>query len=226
MTPNPSLHPKCYRGLRPLAHSGVLKRWAAVTYRHPSAQRQLLLAVLAALGLHVLLVWLLIGRAVSVGESAVPSHRLAVRLLKPAVTQVAPTVSDPPMGSSARSRRVVPSPPVTTPAQSASPGAEPAVPAPIDATTEQAATADVPAASSLRLEGSVLGSAATQSKGAVRLLAEASGSELPISQVAVVAQLEAAVAHSAKPSCLAANPMGSLLSLPLIALAAMTSQCK
>jgi hypothetical protein len=26
MTPNPSLHPKCYSGLRPLAHSGELKR--------------------------------------------------------------------------------------------------------------------------------------------------------------------------------------------------------
>jgi hypothetical protein len=24
--PNPSLHPKCYSGLRPLAHSGELKR--------------------------------------------------------------------------------------------------------------------------------------------------------------------------------------------------------
>jgi hypothetical protein len=25
-TPNPSLHPKCYSGLRPLPHSGELKR--------------------------------------------------------------------------------------------------------------------------------------------------------------------------------------------------------
>jgi hypothetical protein len=28
--PNPSLHPKCYSGLRPLSHSGELKRWASL----------------------------------------------------------------------------------------------------------------------------------------------------------------------------------------------------
>jgi hypothetical protein len=77
----------------------------------------------------------------------------------------------------------------------------------------------------LWLDSSVLEAAAAQSKGAVRQMAEAGGSELPTSQLAVVARLEAAVAQSAKPSCLAANPAGSLLSLPLIALAAMTSQC-
>lgn len=28
-TANPSFHPKCYSGLRPLAHSGELKRYAS-----------------------------------------------------------------------------------------------------------------------------------------------------------------------------------------------------
>jgi hypothetical protein len=37
--PNPSLHPKCYSGLRPLAHSGELKRWATAEYEAPDARR-------------------------------------------------------------------------------------------------------------------------------------------------------------------------------------------
>jgi hypothetical protein len=195
-----------------------------VTHCHPALQRQLLLAVLAALGLHVLLVWLLMGSA-RVVESVVPSHRLVVRVLKPAAIQVVPPASDPAALRTARSRHVAPSAPAVTPAQSASPSAEPAVPATVESTTEEAATVNAPQAAPLRLNSSVLRAAAAQSKGAARLLAEASGSELPTSQVAVVAPLEAAVAHSGKPSCLAANPMGSLLSLPLIAFAAMTSQC-
>jgi len=29
MTPNASLHPTCYSGLRPLAQAGELERWAS-----------------------------------------------------------------------------------------------------------------------------------------------------------------------------------------------------
>lgn len=193
--------------------------------RHPARQCQLLLAVLAALGLHVFFVWLLVGPA-HVVESIAPGHRLTVRLLKPVATHDVPAASVPPVVSPVRSRRAATSAPVVAPARSASASTEPTVPTVIESTTEQPAAASAPPAAPLRIDRSVLRAAAAQSKGAVALLAEASGVELPSSEVAVVAQLESAIAHSGKPSCLAANPTGSLLSLPLIAFAAITSQCK
>jgi hypothetical protein len=38
--PNPSLHPKCYGGLRPPPHSGELKRWAE--YQYQAGMRRLI----------------------------------------------------------------------------------------------------------------------------------------------------------------------------------------
>jgi len=98
--------------------------------------------------------------------------------------------------------------------------------APQESTTEQTRAASVSSPAPLRLDSSVLRAAAAQSKGAVRLLADASGAELPSAPLGGSARLEAAVALSGKPSCVAPNPTGSLLSLPFIALAAIQSHCR
>ena len=194
-------------------------------HRLPALQRQLLFAVVAALGLHGLFLWLLAGPARGV-ESVTPGHRLIVRVLKPAAIQLLSSpAGDPAVASRLPPRRFFPAAQQSAPVRSSSPSTEAAVPAPSKSASEQAATETAAQAAPLRLDSSVLRAAVAQSKGTVRLMAEVSGSELPSSQVAVVAQLEAGVALSGKPSCLAANPTGSLLSLPLIALAAMTSQC-
>jgi len=184
----------------------------------------MLFAALVALGLHGLLLSFLTGPS-RLGESTTPSHRLTIRLLKPAATQAVQPPADQTVTSRLSPRRVAPPTQESVPVQSSSQSAEVAAPAPSASLSEQPGTQSAPLAPPLRLDSAVLQAAAAQSKGAVRRMAEASGSELPSSQVAVVAQLEGAVAQSGKPSCLAANPTGSLLSLPLIALAAMTSQC-
>jgi hypothetical protein len=115
--------------------------------------------------------------------------------------------------------------------------AEPAEPARIEAPNIQRASANPPiaaqalaasspASAALRLDGNVLRRAALVSEGTIRRMARNSGTELDSPRPDKAARLAAAVAETAIPDCLAPNAGGSLLSIPLIAVAAIRGQCK
>lgn len=102
----------------------------------------------------------------------------------------------------------VTSEPIRTEAQTAgqattvAPLAEPAVPA---------------ASAPLRLDAATLRAAIAQSKGLV---------QRPTAADSPAARLSAGIASAGKNDCLAPNQGGSLLSLPMMAYAAATGQCK
>ena len=192
----------------------------------PALQPRLLSAVAAALLFHALVLWL-IARPHFAGTTVAPIQHLFVRILNARATEPMPRSTDSrDLFSRLPPRRVLR--PSQTPISVERPSlsTEEAAPVPSSSNAEQPPVPNASEAVPLRLDGPVLRAAAIQSKGAIRRLAEASGSQLPSDRVGVASQLEAAVAESARPSCLAPNPTGSLLSLPFIAYAAMTSQCK
>lgn len=92
--------------------------------------------------------------------------------------------------------------PAAAQATAAAPSAEPAGPA---------------ASAPLRLDAATLRAAIAQSKGLV---------QRPTAADSPAARLSAGIASAGKNDCLAPNQGGSLLSLPLMAYAAATGQCK
>jgi hypothetical protein len=120
--------------------------------------------------------------------------------------------------------------PVTRAPLPPAPMLEPAPPEPAQAVSEPirsevraaagapSAEPVVPAASAaLRLDAATLRAAIAQSKGVV---------QRPTAADSPAARLSAGIAGAGKNGCLASNEGGSLLSLPLIAYAAATGQCK
>ena len=134
-------------------------------HRLPALQRQLLFAVVAALGLHGLFLWLLAGPARGV-ESVTPGHRLIVRVLKPAAIQLLSSpAGDPAVASRLPPRRFFPAAQQSAPVRSSSPSTEAAVPAPSKSASEQAATETAAQAPPLRLDSSVLRAAVASKQG-------------------------------------------------------------
>jgi len=83
-----------------------------------------------------------------------------------------------------------------------------------------------PSGSPLKLDTATIHSAVSNSKSFVAQMALQSGQALPSHRVSASERLSAEVEAAGKSDCLAANERGSLLSLPLIAYAAITDKCK
>jgi hypothetical protein len=89
------------------------------------------------------------------------------------------------------------------------------------------ATSTEPSASSpLKIDSSTIRAAGAQSKGQLQRLAESSGQQLPGRGINQAEQLASRVSGAGKTECLASNESGSLLSIPLIAYAALSGKCK
>lgn len=108
------------------------------------------------------------------------------------------------------------------------PSTRAAEPQPITLAAPAAATPPATAASSpppLRLGDEVMRRAARDSLAETRRLAAEAG--LPAERgVSDQERLASGVEQAAKPDCLASNPGGSLLSIPIIALQALRQKCK
>lgn len=84
----------------------------------------------------------------------------------------------------------------------------------------------VPASAPLRLDQGVVRNAAAASKGIVQRMAEASGQTLGDAAPSVEARMGETIQRAHIGDCVGPNPEGSLLSIPLIALAALAGRCK
>jgi hypothetical protein len=103
------------------------------------------------------------------------------------------------------------------------PTAQPAQ-APVAADTASITPPEPPASAPLRLDGSVLRQAASESKSAVQQMADASGQSPDTQHASAAEKLAAGVQRTGKPDCLA--PGASLLDLPVRIYQAATSRCK
>lgn len=82
------------------------------------------------------------------------------------------------------------------------------------------------ASAPLRLDSTTLRAAAKQSKGAVRRMADASGTKVFDTQPTSNEQLAAGVSSAIKPGCLESNGGGSLLDLIWIGVAGINDKCR
>ena len=80
--------------------------------------------------------------------------------------------------------------------------------------------------SPLRIDTSIIHSAVSSSKGSVAEMAPQSGQALPAHRVSASMRFSSEVKAAGKSDCLTKNKGGSLLSLPLIAYAAVSGRCK
>ena len=86
-------------------------------------------------------------------------------------------------------------------------------------------SAAVRQADPVRLDAEVIRRASSQGKGALQRMAEAAGVDLQRRPVSAGASLASNLTRSARPGCLDPDPAGSLLSIPSIALSAITGKC-
>ena len=89
-----------------------------------------------------------------------------------------------------------------------------------------AAAIETPAAAAaLRLDAAVIRRASSQGKGALQRMAEAAGVDLQRRPVSAGVSLASNLTRSVRPGCLDPDPAGSLLSIPSIAISAITGKC-
>lgn len=90
----------------------------------------------------------------------------------------------------------------------------------------EAASSITAARAPLRLDSRTLQAAVNDSRGAIARMAQASGRELSVEQSGSQERLASDMAAAGKRECLAPNESGTLLSLPVMALAAISGKCK
>ena len=195
--------------------------------------RRCLLAASASFALNALLLASFVGGAV---REALPERRAFVTRI---VFAHSPQSTPPPLRREARkpTQRTNQSQADRSPPRSqregeplhTSPLATPSLPSrPTDSPTgvHVPEPPDPSASTPLRIDTDTIRTAIARSKGALQQAAESSGASMRTQAVSVGEALGSRVAATAKADCAASNSHGSLLSLPLLAFAAIAGQCK